>query len=191
MNHSLNYTSLLIAGMLAFSSCRKDKIEDPVPPTVNEEELITTLNLHFHSAGGVEHKHFEFQDLDGAGGAPPLIEADTLSADSVYEVHLQLLNESVSPVVDISVEIQAEAEDHQFFFQASGADIVFTYGDVDANGNPVGLESIWAVGASGSGSLTVTLRHQPDKSATGVNAGDITNAGGETDIEVTFPLVVE
>ena len=38
----------------------------------------------------------------------------------------------------------------------------------------------------GHGQFTVTLRHEPDKSAQGVSAGDITNAGGETDIEVSL-----
>ena len=37
----------------------------------------------------------------------------------------------------------------------------------------------------------MTLRHEPAKDASGVAAGDITNAGGETDIEVTFDVTVE
>jgi hypothetical protein len=39
--------------------------------------------------------------------------------------------------------------------------------------------------------VVVTLRHEPDKGAAGVSGGDITNAGGDTDIEVTFPVVIE
>ena len=35
------------------------------------------------------------------------------------------------------------------------------------------------------------LRHEPDKSAAGVSSGDITNAGGETDIEVSFNVIIE
>ena len=66
-----------------------------------------------------------------------------------------------------------------------------TYADADGNGRPVGLTSIWTVGAASNGTITVTLRHEPDKGAAGVSAGDITNAGGETDIEVTFPLVID
>jgi len=45
--------------------------------------------------------------------------------------------------------------------------------------------------AAGSGTITVILRHEPDKGASGVNDGDITNAGGETDIEVTFDVTVQ
>ena len=35
------------------------------------------------------------------------------------------------------------------------------------------------------------LRHKPNKSGNGVQSGDITNAGGETDIVVTFELDVQ
>jgi hypothetical protein len=35
------------------------------------------------------------------------------------------------------------------------------------------------------------LRHLLNKNAAGVSTGDITNAGGSTDAEVTFPIVVE
>jgi len=35
------------------------------------------------------------------------------------------------------------------------------------------------------------LRHQPNKSGDNVASGDITNAGGETDIEVTFDVTIE
>ncbi|MCB0763865.1 MAG: type 1 periplasmic binding fold superfamily protein, partial [Flavobacteriales bacterium] len=65
------------------------------------------------------------------------------------------------------------------------------YDDMDANMLPIGLESMWTIGAASNGTVIVTLRHEPDKTATGVSSGDITNAGGETDIEVTFPLVIE
>ncbi|HMZ49884.1 MAG TPA: type 1 periplasmic binding fold superfamily protein, partial [Flavobacteriales bacterium] len=156
-----------------------------------EEELITTLRLHFHSVGGAEHKHMEFTDLDGSGGNAPVIHGDTLSADSVYHVHVEVLNESGSPAEDITQEIEAESDVHQFFYQVSGASATVAYDDADANGHPIGLETVWTVGAASNGTVVVTLRHQPDKTASGVSSGDITYAGGETDIEVSFPLVIE
>ncbi|HBK82722.1 MAG TPA: type 1 periplasmic binding fold superfamily protein, partial [Flavobacterium sp.] len=36
----------------------------------------------------------------------------------------------------------------------------------------------------------VTLIHKPNKTASGVEAGDITNAGGSRDAEVSFPISV-
>ena len=50
--------------------------------------------------------------------------------------------------------------------------------------------SQWSTNAAGSGELQVVLRHEPDKFGANVSAGDITNAGGETDIEVMIPYVV-
>ena len=175
------------------TACKKDKddVVTPTTPPVNEEELITTLRLHFHSTGGSEHKHFLFRDLDGVGGNAPVIMADTLSADSTYLVEIEALNESVSPSDTITTEIEEEGDVHQFFYQVSGANANVTYADTDADGNPIGLESMWMIGAASNGTVLVTLRHEPDKTAAGVTSGDITNAGGETDIEVSFPLVVE
>lgn len=192
MKSNLKYMTMALLAATAITGCKKDD-DDPVAPAPppNEEELITTLRLHFHSAHDVEHFHFEFTDLDGDGGNAPVIGADTLSADSLYTVTIEVLNESANPAEDITAEIQDEDELHQFFFQVSGANTTVAYNDADANGNPVGLATTWTIGAASNGSVIVTLRHEPDKGATGVSSGDITNAGGETDIEVTFPVVIE
>ena len=62
---------------------------------------------------------------------------------------------------------------------------------MDGNGDPVGLMTQLMTGSAGTGQLTILLRHEPDKSAMGVAQGDPTNAGGETDINVVFDIVVE
>lgn len=192
MQSAFKYTAYALIAAGTITACRPED-DDPATPTppVNEEELITTLSLHFHSSGGVEHKHFNFVDLDGDGGDPPSITTEPLSADSVYHVHIEVLNASGSTVEDITEEIEEEAAAHQFFFQVSGANATVAYEDADPNGMPIGLETEWTVGGVSSGSIVVTLRHGPDKHAPGVSGGDITNAGGETDIEVSFPLVIE
>jgi len=114
-----------------------------------------------------------------------------LPASRAYTVSVAVLNESVSPAANITAEIQAEDEAHQFFYQVAGANLTMTYADSDGNGKPVGLITTGVTGAASSGTLKVTLRHQPDKNGANVSAGDITNAGGETDIEVTFPVTVQ
>ena len=43
---------------------------------------------------------------------------------------------------------------------------------------------------STTGNLTIILRHDLDKNGAGVSSGNIANAGGETDIEVVFPIQV-
>ncbi len=62
---------------------------------------------------------------------------------------------------------------------------------MDVNGNPIGISTIVTTNGASTGTITVTLRHEPNKDASGVSTGDITNAGGETDIEVIFNVEVQ
>ncbi len=186
---------ITIATMAAvLTACKKD--EDPPapatpPPPVNEGELITTVRIHLTSMDGTEEKQLLWVDLDGDGGDAPVITWDTLSAGTTYQAHIELLDQSVVPPDDITVEIEEEDEEHQFFYIASGANATISYADQDEAGNPVGLQTVWTLGAASTGNLTVILRHDPDKFGEGVAAGDITNAGGDTDVEVVFPLIIQ
>lgn len=185
--HKITLLSLLSLAILA--GCNKD---NPTPP--NEQELITTVSLTLvDSATGLQTITLSFRDLDGDGGAAPVITGGVIAPFTTYNGRLDLLNEQLVPAVSITDEIEAEAEEHQFFIQPTPGSLFsyFRYLDTDANGKPVGITFRLNSGASGSGNLTVILRHQPDKSASGVSEGDVTNAGGETDVEVTFPLSIQ
>jgi hypothetical protein len=132
-----------------------------------------------------------FRDTDGDGGNAPVITTDPLKANTVYTGAITLSNESVSPAEDITEEVAEEKEAHQFFLNATVSGLTISYADTDAAGRPVGLATTLSTGAAGSGILKIVLRHEPDKTASGVADGDITNAGGETDIEVDFAIVVQ
>ena len=181
--------SYLITGIavisIAISSCDKD------PQLQNPEELITTLVYRLTPVGGGDHREFTFRDTDGDGGLPPVITADTLSANTVYDGIVYLFNESVTPSEIISEEISDESEDHQFFYSVTGLHAQANYADTDDDGNPLGLLTTFTTLEAGQGSLQIILRHLPDKNAPGVKDGVLTNAGGETDIDITFPLVIE
>jgi hypothetical protein len=98
----------------------------------------------------------------------------------------------VNPVDDITVEIKEEGDEHQLFFQTPQTIGAFTYADADINGKPIGLAFILKTGtAAATGNIVVTLRHEPLKSADGVAAGSITNAGGATDAQITYPIQVK
>lgn len=182
----------LLGLITTFSSCKKEEDEPVVtpPPLANESEVITTVRLTFNTSSFAEYKYMSFTDLDGDGGAAPVITSDTLSADSIYDLAIEILNESVSPALDLTQEILAEGTVHQFFLEQDPAILFLNYGDSDSNGFPIGLLHTCVVINQGTGTLKVTLRHEPNKSAAGVSSGDITNAGGDTDIEVVFPLLV-
>ena len=71
-----------------------------------------------------------------------------------------------------------------FCFSANGVEVSVTALDSDGT-YALGLNSAVVTGGTGSGTLTVTLKHQDG----GVKDG--TCAPGETDIEVAFVVEVE
>lgn len=179
-------SGFLFLALISFA-CEKD---DPIIP--NEEELITTVNYQLVPVGGGDTVTLSFVDIDGDGGNAPVISDGVLKANTTYTGSLTLLNESESPAENITEEVEEEGDEHQFFFEKSGTlDLGISYTDVDSEGNPVGLSTSLVTGAASSGTLVITLRHEPSKDATGVSEGLIANAGGETDIEVTFNVEVE
>ena len=184
---SLLLTSVIIS-LLAVMSCSDDP-EDPI--IENEEEVITTLTYTLTPSEGGSAVVLSYQDLDGDGANEPTITNGTLSAETTYSGSLTLLNETESPAESITEEIEEEDADHQFFFVTTVSGLSVAYADTDDDGNPVGIASTLTTGSAGSGNLTVTLKHEPDKSASGVSDGVITNAGGETDISVTWTITVE
>ncbi len=175
---------LVTAATLFFSSCKKD---DPaVPP--NEEEVITTLKLNFVPVGGGPTLVFQFDDADGPGGNVPTQDSIKLATGTVYNVSLQVLNKTTTPVEDITIEVEEEAEAHRFYFEPSASSNVTVAGlDTDANGVALGVNSVWTTAATATdGTVKVTLRHYaatpPNKAA-----GDaVDSPKSNTDIEVNF-----
>ncbi len=175
--------------MMLFTACGDDEPDDPEPP--NEEELITTLNFTLTPDDGGDAVVFSFQDLDGDGGELPTLTEGVLTANTTYIGSVELLNELDDPAENITTEVEEEAEEHQFFYQSTVTGVMVEYDDTDVNGNPVGISSLLTTMDAATGTLTIVLRHEPNKDASGVSTGDITNAGGETDIEVTFNVEVQ
>ena len=183
----MKYASLLIFFILAMviTSCEKD---DPEP--INEEELITTVRLVCTPVSGGDVVTLQFEDQDGDGGDPPVITGGEFRSNTDYTAEVIFLNESVSPADNVSDEVREEGTEHQVFLVFSGVDFTVGYLDSDTGGNPIGLEMSLSAGNAGSGQLSLILRHEPQKENAGVSEGDITNAGGETDVEVSFPVEI-
>lgn len=184
---AIKYLTIVAIAVLIFNSCSND---DDAPLPVNEEEVITTVIVTFTPQGGGTTIELQSQDLDGDGPlAPEVTVSGPFSSGTVYIGSIQFLNELESPAEDITEEIEEEDDEHQVFYSVTGDLGTFAYTDSDANGNPVGLAFTFTTDDTAAvldGVMTITLRHEPNKSAVGVSNGDITNAGGETDIEVSF-----
>lgn len=179
---------LIIILSIGLISCNDD---DPTIP--NEEELITTVIYTLTPVGGGADVVFSFQDLDGDGPGVPVIEEGTLSINTTYTGTIQFLNELESPVEDITEEVIEEGDEHQvFYIKAETLNATFDYDEtdednLDINGHPVGIKTIVETGAASTGTLTITLRHEPKKP----NNGTLADAGGETDVQVTFTITIQ
>jgi hypothetical protein len=167
-----------IALVSFFSSCSN---EDNSP--VNEEELITTVTVTFTSED--ETVVLISRDLDGDGPLAPIVTVSgNFNRNTVYEGQISFENELVSPVGIITEEIEQEGANHQIFYQTSTELGSFTYNDRD--------EFTFAThDVTRQGELKITLRHMLNKYGLRVDNGQIANAGGSTDAEVVFPIVVE
>lgn len=174
---------LAFTGILT-TSCSND--DDP--EEVNEEEIITTMTIVLRPTGGGTDIKLQSRDLDGDGPNPPvIIVSEELTANTTYNGTIQLLNETVDPAENITDEVEEEAEEHQFFFSiGSSLSATPAYSNFDANNNPLGTEFVLESGDASTGSFGVTLRHDLKKP----NDGTLADAGGETDIAQTFPLVI-
>lgn len=182
----ISFTRLLavLALALTFAACEKDDDEGPD----NESELITTVTLTFVNTSTNVATVATFTDPDGPGGVAPVVQPITLQANATYVLTVAFLDASnPADVENITEEVIAEAEEHLVCFTTTGAIPAPVATDKDANGKPLGVVNSLSTGGAATGTLTVILKHQPDKNAASPCAT------GETDVETTpaFPVTVQ
>ncbi len=177
---TIKLLAVLFISTLVFTSCEDDHDDDH--DHGSDEELITTVL--YTLTDGNNTIVLEWEDLDGDTGNAPTISSGTLTANTSYTGSIQLLNRTESPAEDITLEVRAEGDEHEFFY-TNTAGLTITKTDTDGT-NPVGIETSLSTGAAGSGSLTIVLKHEPTKP----NDGTAANAGGSTDVQVTFPISI-
>ena len=129
-----------------------------------------------------------------------VLDAINLAQGTTYILTFEIMNNEETPGEDIGEEILEEAEEHQIFYSFTdgafndpngdgnidNASDPVNYGDFDANGNPVGLNTQWTTDSASSGTFTVRLQHQPD-----VKTSISTANTGDTDFELTFVLNIQ
>ncbi|WP_299212160.1 type 1 periplasmic binding fold superfamily protein [uncultured Dokdonia sp.] len=178
------YIIALITGMIAIS-CSSD--DDNTPQVINEDEVITTVRIQLANSIGLTTT-LESVDADGDGPNPPVfsITGEPIIENTEYVGSVTFFNETVTPAENVTLEVIEESNEHQVFFTpASGLNVTTAYGNFDDNGNPLGTAFTLTTGEVSGGNFTVTLRHEPTKPNTG-----LADAGGDTDVEVTFGISV-
>ncbi len=169
---------------LAISSCKKSKVE------TNDNEVITTVQLNFTPVGGGTALTYKWEDLDGPGGANPIIDMVTLAVNKSYNVQMILMDKTKTPVVITSDEVRTEAIDHRFYFEPSaGSNITVSNLDNDPMGIPLGLLNTWTTTTAATGTMKITLRHYENggKALTDL----VTSTKSSTDVEAIFNTKVQ
>ena len=184
---------LSAALLLTFASCKKD---DKVPAPV-EQELITTVKLKFTPVtSNLAPVYYTYKVENGFNNTTPgTVQIDTirLSAGATYQVEADLYNEKATPVDTTTNEILQERDHHLFFYvssPASGAGTVNPVagsGSKDFGGNPFNQQIKMEANQPGRSNLRVLLIHEP----TNKNAQTFDAAGGETDADVTYPVIIQ
>ncbi|MFK2820221.1 type 1 periplasmic binding fold superfamily protein [Flavobacteriaceae sp. LMIT009] len=183
---TLKLLALLFVSSLTIVSCSNNDDDDHNDG--NEEELITTVMYTLtNNANGADVVTLTFTDLDGEGGADGVYNiSGPLTANATYTGAIEFLNETENPAEDITEEVEEEGDEHEIFY-SNTVGLTITKNDTDGDGNPLGLETTLTTGAASNGTITVILRHEPTKPNDGTAAG----AGGSTDAQVSYSVVVQ
>lgn len=170
--------TVLLAG------CQEDGV------TVNEKETITTVTVTLKpKTGATLTLRWDDLNFNSAVDAGEVTPTPALLANTTYAATIELLNKSNESILNVSDEVRSEASDHIVCFTASNIIVGFSGFDKDYNKLRLGLTSSWKTTVAGSGTVNIKLRHQPR-----VKTGDCPLPGdaaaGETDVEVTFNVMV-
>lgn len=170
-----------------FLQCKK---QDDVVPT-DDNELITTVQLIFTDSNN-QSSTFSFQDKDGdPKTTPDKFDKITLNKNTDYTLSIKVFDETKSPMLDITKQIEEESDAHLFVFKINPASLLsIQASDLDKNGKAIGLKS---KGKSqyvpGNGKFRLILKHQPPINGKIVKTGD--EDGGSTDVDLEFDLIIK
>lgn len=177
--------------------------DDNEPKKEDTPELITQVTLTFTPQSGGSPVIVTATDPDGEGVQDLMVDGPiVLQQSTSYSMSVTLINDLAdpgSPGYDITSEVRDEDDEHLFFFSwtnnlfaspAGNGNIdnrgdPVNYDDQDANGQPLGLETLWTTSGAASGTFRVLLKHQPELK-TASSGSDV----GETDLDITFTVNV-
>ncbi len=178
-------TSILI--LIFWGSCKKE--EQAVAAPQPDNEFITTVQLKAtNTVDATDTPSAKWVKLNPADTAAPDLSHATLSLkkNASYNVQVKFLDESKTPVGDITQEVLTRANYHLVCFNvASGLSLTVSPTDHDTNvpALPIGLSNLFSTNTVSSGHLEVLLHHQPN-----VKNGDC--APGSIDADVNFTVTI-
>jgi hypothetical protein len=195
---NLQKVSLYLLAVLAFgfASCESED-----PEKENDGEVITDVTLKFqelNASNALVGSVLTFKASDPQGievGKTPTVQSISLTKGKKYQMTIEVTNEIEKE--DITKEILEEAAEHQFFFLGPVFDSnIFSIQYADAGGIALGLKNTVTVSSStgtNNSSMRIVLRHDLNKSFAGANNPTFANfaqAGGESDLDITFPVIL-
>jgi len=211
MRHFIALTPLF----LAMNGC--SDVHDHDHDHDHNHGVPTTLDLTFTGDNLAEPLTFRWTDPENDGS--PVIDTITLpdggdAAEHMaqeYTLTVRIYADLEGESEELTGEIDDDASFHQMLFwgdavsgPATGdnpdALISHAYSDEDAEGLPLGLTNTVQTLALGEGSLDVMLRHLPPENDVAVKTADLAETvanegleaiGGDVDIQVSFPIVIE
>ncbi len=174
-------------GTLMFSACKKE--EQAVAPPVPGNEFMTTVKVRLQNTANANDTIWAaWKDLSGGVNPPDTsLAVINIKKSSTYNATVHFYDDTKTPALDITPEIQARGNFHTYwFFQTGGIinHLTITATDHDTNIPPIfiGLADTFVTDATVcSGRLEGVLRHQP-------NSKNGTFAPGSTDSDVFFRL---
>ncbi|MEY4539429.1 MAG: hypothetical protein RLZZ306_1186, partial [Bacteroidota bacterium] len=146
---------LALAMGLLLTACKKDE-----PEPVQDNEFISTMRLTFTE--GTNKLVYSIKDLDGDGGKAPVADVIKLLPNKTYTVTTEFLDETKTPIVNLTSEIEKESAEHLVVFESPASLLTVTRTDKDSRGFEIGLKASARTVAAANGSIKVTLRHQPE-----------------------------
>ncbi|MDI9336872.1 MAG: hypothetical protein QM539_00440 [Alphaproteobacteria bacterium] len=183
--YQLAIFSAIFMALISLNSCEKD------PPVEGNHDATSGIILYrYDSTNTILMDSFKLVDPTGNGDLTN-VKPDTirLSANTKYSFQIKLVNVTNSVVTDVTGEIDDLDFEHQFIFTPNPTTAVtINYDDMDSNGLPVGLKTLWkSVAPLGVYNLNLQLRHLPGLKTSNVTQNSIK---GTADINVNFPIKI-
>lgn len=159
------------------------------PHDHDDHDVITTVTFTLrptNTAG--DSLVYVWEDIDGVGGNNPnRIDTMKLSPGVLYACSVKLENRSTSPVKDVTSQVAADKDEHQFLYTITEGQGAITILDRDSRDLPVGLlfnlqTTITADAVPGTFSMRLFHYDSPTSKVAGV-------PGDETDISIQMPVV--